>query len=253
MEHNELEAVSIVVPAYNEAASIKESVERMISVLDTTGREFEIVVVSDGSSDNTEVIVSAIEDTRVKLLRNKTNRGKGFSLRHGFSSSNNPLVVFIDGDLDLNPSVLPDYLTRLDNHEADVIIGSKMHPDSKIDYPMSRRVASKVFKIATRAVTGLQISDTQTGLKAMRKEKVSQAVESCETDGFSFDLEFLSNVVDSGGSIKDAPVILDFDFTSTIGTSSALTALWDLRYASRYRRWKKRKQWRKDRAVSHDK
>ncbi|MEG0027755.1 MAG: glycosyltransferase family 2 protein [Aurantimicrobium sp.] len=234
-------AVSVVVPAYNESASIQESLARIDKVLAGTGRDYEIIVVSDGSTDNTSALVTSVGVNSVRLVENDYNKGKGFTLRHGFSEAKNPLVVFIDGDLDLNPSVLPDYLDRLDADEADVIIGSKMHPQSQIDYPLSRRIASRIFKMATRVVTGLKISDTQTGLKAMNRNAVAPSIERCDSDGFSFDLEFLAQVTDSGGRIKDAPVILDFDFTSTIGTSSALKALFDLRYASRYRRWKNRK------------
>lgn len=234
-------AVSIVVPAFNESASIQESLARIDSVISATGRDYEIIVVSDGSTDNTSALVTSTGLSHVRLVENKQNRGKGYTLRHGFAESQYPLVVFIDGDLDLNPSVLPSYLDRLDANEADVIIGSKMHPQSQIDYPFSRRVASRVFKMATRIVTGLKISDTQTGLKAMNKAAVQESISRCDSDGFSFDLEFLAQVTDSGGRIKDAPVILDFDFTSTIGASSALTALYDLRYASRFRRWKNRR------------
>lgn len=233
--------VSVVVPAYNESASIHESLIRIDSVIAGTGRDYEIIVVSDGSTDNTSELVRNAHLPRVRLVENERNRGKGFTLRHGFSEAQMPLVVFIDGDLDLNPSVVPTYLDRLDNDEADVIIGSKMHPQSQIDYPLSRKIASRLFSFATRVITGLKISDTQTGLKAMQREKVAPSIARCDSDGFSFDLEFLAQVTDSHGRIKDAPVILDFDFTSTIGTSSALKALVDLRYASRYRRWKNRR------------
>lgn len=233
--------VSVVVPAYNESASIQESLARIDSVISETGRDYEIIVVSDGSTDNTAELVLATKLPKVRLVLNERNRGKGFTLRHGFSEATLPLVVFIDGDLDLNPSVVPAYLDRLDNDEADVIIGSKMHPASKIDYPRSRKIASRLFSFATRVITGLKISDTQTGLKAMQREKVASSIARCDSDGFSFDLEFLAQVTDSHGRISDAPVILDFDFTSTIGTSSALKALLDLRYASRYRRWKNRR------------
>lgn len=234
-------AVSVVVPAYNEEASISESLTRLASVLETTGREFEIIVVSDGSTDATSELVNSLGNPHVHLIENERNRGKGFTLRRGFSKAKFPLVVFIDGDLDLNPSVLPGYLDRLDADEADVIIGSKMHKDSQIAYPLRRRIASRVFSIATRVVTGLKISDTQTGLKAMQRQRVREAVEMCDSDGFSFDLEFLANVTDNGGRIADAPVILNFDFTSTIGASSAVKALLDLRFASRGRRRKNRR------------
>lgn len=238
------QGVSVVLPAYNESASISESLTRIDSVLEKTGREYEIIVVSDGSTDKTSEIVLNCKISKVRLLENGRNRGKGYTLRHGFAEAKFPLVVFIDGDLDLNPIVVPAYLERLDNDEADVIIGSKMHPDSQISYPLSRKIASRLFSFATRIITGLNISDTQTGLKAMQRENVSQSIFRSDSDGFSFDLEFLALVTDSNGRIQDAPVILDFGFTSTIGMSSAIKALLDLRYASRFRRWKNQRAYK---------
>lgn len=235
-------AVSLVVPAYNEAASIDQSLARLNSVISATGRGYEILVVSDGGTDGTVDIIRSSPIPQVRLIDNVTNRGKGYSLRRGFAEATNPLVVFIDGDLDLNPSVVPGYLDRLDTGEADVIIGSKMHKDSQIDYPLGRRIASRVFSAATRVITGLSISDTQTGLKAMNRQSVSPAIAACTSDGFSFDLEFLAQVTDHGGKIVDAPVILDFDFTSTIGASNAIKALYDLRLASRGRRRRNRRR-----------
>lgn len=243
METSKL-AVSLVVPAYNEAASIRQSLVRLNDIIATTGREYEIIVVSDGGSDNTAELVQSGSIPHVRLIDNITNRGKGFSLRRGFSEAKHPLVVFIDGDLDLNPSVVPAYLDRLDRGEADVIIGSKMHRDSQIDYPLGRRIASRLFSFATRVITGLRISDTQTGLKAMNRVAVTPAIDSCSSNGFSFDLEFLAQVTDHGGTIADAPVILDFDFTSTIGANNALKALYDLRFASRGKRRRNRKSLR---------
>jgi glycosyltransferase involved in cell wall biosynthesis len=229
-------AVSIVVPAYNEAASIDESLRRMISVMETTIREWEIIVISDGSVDGTDRIVSQLGLPGIRLIHYSPNRGKGYAQRLGFRESRHPFVTFIDGDLDLNPSVLPSYFERLDSGEADIVIGSKMHPDSAVRYPLSRRIASTAFRFATRIVTGLNLSDTQTGLKVMRRESVAVAIECSSSNGFSFDLEVLSLAQSSGARIVDAPVILEYDFTSTVDLASIVTALHELRHASRFRR-----------------
>lgn len=232
----ELSAVSVVVPAYQESASIVESLVRLHAVLAETRREFELIVVSDGSTDDTAQLArdSGVRDLTV--IEYHPNRGKGFALRTGFASTSNPLVVFIDGDLDLHPSVLPGYLDMIDSGEADVVVGSKMHPDSQVDYPLKRRLASRAFRLATRMMLGLNLGDTQTGLKAMRRDLVAPIIDLCDATGFSFDLELLAGLSDHGARVVEAPILLDFDFTSKVSASTAFHALLELARVARHRR-----------------
>lgn len=233
---DELPAVSVVVPAYQEAESIAESLRRLSTVMQATGRSYEIIVVSDGSTDGTANLARATEIPHMRVTEYEPNRGKGFALRHGFSLAANPLVAFIDGDLDLDPIVLPDFFDRLDRGIADVVVGSKVHPESVVDYPLPRRVASRIFRLATRLATGLRLGDTQTGIKAMRRELVAPVIAGCTATGFAFDLELLAGLSDRGARIVEAPVRLDFNFTSTIRLSSALEAFGDLAKVARHRR-----------------
>ncbi|WP_395639732.1 glycosyltransferase family 2 protein [Pseudolysinimonas sp.] len=234
--HDSRTAVSIIIPAYNESASIIASIDRIVSVVEGTRRPFEVIVVSDGSTDDTAAKVRAVAHPAVRLIDNSKNRGKGFALRTGFLEAAHPLIAFIDGDLDLDPVVLPDYFDLLDEGEADVVIGSKMHPESVVDYPLKRRLASRAFRLATRVVTGLNLSDTQTGLKAMTREIALPAVRRCVSNGFSFDLELLAQMSDDGARIREAPVVLTYEFTSSVGLRNITTALGELRHASRGRR-----------------
>lgn len=232
----ELSAVSVVVPAYQEAGSIDAALTRLVGVLESTGRGYEILVVSDGSTDGTAGLARGLGLPGVTVLEYFPNRGKGHALRYGFERAAHPLVAFLDGDLDLDPVVLPGFLDRLDAGEADVVVGSKVHPESNVTYPVTRRLASGTFRRVTRMMLGLNLGDTQTGIKAMRQSLAAPIMHDIRTTGFAFDLELMCWLVDRGARVVEAPVILDYEFTSTLKMSSAWEALRDLRLVAAHRR-----------------
>lgn len=228
-------ALSVVVPAYQEEGSIAPALERLLAVLEQDARPFEVVVVSDGSTDRTAELARGLGRTEVRVVEYHPNQGKGHALRTGFAEATNPLVAFVDGDMDLDPVVLPGYLATIEAGLADVVVGSKVHPDSQVDYPLSRRVASKGFKLATRLLIGLDLGDTQTGMKAMRRDAVAPAIERCTARGFAFDLELLARLVDHDVRVVEAPVVLEYEFTSTVGIGSVVEAFRDLVQVARRR------------------
>ena len=228
MNTTELTAVSVVVPAYQEAASIGPAVTRLAKVLDGTGRPYEILVVSDGSSDGTADEARALNLPQVTVLEYFPNQGKGHAVRYGFRHATNPLVAFMDGDLDLHPSVLPGFFDRLDADVADVVVGSKVHPESAVSYPPVRRVASRTFRLLTRLALGMDLGDTQTGIKAMRRSVAAPVIADLRVTGFAFDLEMMCWLAETGARIQEAPVVLDYEFTSRIGAGSMWEALRDL-------------------------
>lgn len=231
-----LSAVSVVVPAYQEAGSIEAALTRLAGVLEGTGRTYEILVVSDGSTDGTAERARALALPHTRVLEYFPNQGKGHALRHGFERAVHPLVAFLDGDLDLDPVVLPGFLDRLDADEADVVVGSKVHPGSNVSYPATRRLASTTFRGITRLMLGLDLGDTQTGIKAMRQSFAAPVMHEIRTQGFAFDLELMCWLVDRGARVVEAPVILNYEFTSTLKMSSAWEALRDLRVVASHRR-----------------
>jgi glycosyltransferase involved in cell wall biosynthesis len=238
----EKSAVSVVVPAFQEAASIAPALTRLAGVLEATGRTYEIIVVSDGSTDGTAARARELALPGTTVLEYSPNRGKGYALRYGFERSVHPLVAFIDGDLDLDPVVLPGFLDRLDADLADVVVGSKVHPESNVDYPFTRRVASGLFRRVTRLALGLDLGDTQTGVKAMRRSVAAPVMNSIRVTGFAFDLELMCWLVERGARVQEAPVVLNFEFTSTIEASSVWEALRDLRVVAMHRRQRMRQQ-----------
>lgn len=227
--------VSVVVPAYQEEASIVPALTRLLGVLDQAQRQYEVVVVCDGCTDRTAELARGVERREVQVLEYQPNQGKGHALQTGFAASRHPIVAFIDGDMDLDPVVLPGFIDMVDSRAADVVVGSKVHPDSRVDYPLTRRLASRAFRLATRVIIGLNLGDTQTGVKAMRRSAVAGSLERCTTTGFAFDLELLARLVDHEVRVVEAPVVLDYEFTSTMGLRSAVEAFHDLVTVARRR------------------
>ncbi|MEN8240052.1 MAG: glycosyltransferase family 2 protein [Actinomycetota bacterium] len=228
--------LSVVIPAYQEESGIAQALRRLLAVLDHEQRVFEVLVVSDGSTDGTVEQARSVVHPKVTVFEYTPNHGKGYALALGVEKTEYPLVLFMDGDLDLDPSVIPAYLEILDAGDADGVIGSKVHPDSVVEYPWLRRVLSRVFRLLTRLLVGLDLGDTQTGMKAFRRDVMADVASQCDSEGFAFDLELLCRLNDQGARIVEAPVILDYDFTSTVKPSAGIAAVRDLFRVSRWRR-----------------
>jgi glycosyltransferase involved in cell wall biosynthesis len=164
--------LSVIMPAFNEGAEIYDNLLETVSYLETLSPSFEIILVDDGSADNTleEARRAAERDKRIKVARNYHNLGKGWALKTGFKRAQGEVAVFLDADLDIHPSQVGLLLERLRSHDADVVIGSKFHPHSRIDYPLARRFFSFCYYIFIKLLFGLPLKDTQTGIKLYRRE-----------------------------------------------------------------------------------
>jgi glycosyltransferase involved in cell wall biosynthesis len=202
--------LSVVIPAYNEERVIVQSLEEACRAL--AGLEFELIIVDDGSQDATHSLVqqAADADPRIRPVRYDLNRGKGHALRHGFDHARGERVAFLDADLDLHPKLVSELMTVMDETRADVVIGSKLHPQSQVDYPLRRRVLSLGYSFLVRSMFGLPVLDTQTGVKLFRRQVLESILPKVTVDGFAFDLQLLSLAHRHGYQIVAAPVVLTF-------------------------------------------
>jgi dolichol-phosphate mannosyltransferase len=202
--------LSVVIPAYNEERVIIQSLEEACRAL--AGLEFELIVVDDGSQDATNSLVqqAADADPRIRAVRYDLNRGKGHALRYGFDHTRGERVAFLDADLDLHPKLVSELMTVMDETRADVVIGSKLHPQSRVDYPLRRRVLSLGYSYLVRSMFGLPVLDTQTGVKLFRRQVLESILPKVTVDGFAFDLQLLSLAHRHGYQIVAAPVVLTF-------------------------------------------
>ena len=145
--------VSLIMPAYNEQSYILRSIKRAKSVLKNLGLEYEIIVVDDGSRDNTRALANGeAQDGHAKIVGYDRNMGKGYAMKYGFLHSNGDIVVFLDSDLDIDAGILGRYVSLLD--DADVVIASKRHPQSRVEVPFKRWFLSYAFHALVKLLTG---------------------------------------------------------------------------------------------------
>jgi glycosyltransferase involved in cell wall biosynthesis len=201
--------LSVVMPLHNEGAWITSNVEQTMAVLRMLG-PFEMILVDDGSSDNSGEEVARLSEKfsgEVVSLR-LPHSGKGEALRRGAQAARGEFVVFIDADLDLPPEQILFFVAIQRVKKADAVIGSKMHPDSTVDYPLIRRVYSLAYFWLVKFLFGLPVRDTQTGLKLVRRGMLLAALGKTESRGFTLDLELLVRLVQLGAVMVEAPVVV---------------------------------------------
>jgi glycosyltransferase involved in cell wall biosynthesis len=204
--------LSVLMPAHDEGAGIFDNISETLRVLQGGTRDYEIIVIDDGSSDNTyaEAMRCAADNPSVTVIKNHTNLGKGWALREGFNVSTGDRVVFIDSDLDLHPSQLQVFFDYMRTMDAHVVIGSKRHPQSKLHYPLHRKIVSAVYFFLVKIMFRLPIHDTQTGLKLFEREVLERVFPRMLVKKFAFDLELLVLAHKHGYRIAEAPVVVDF-------------------------------------------
>jgi glycosyltransferase involved in cell wall biosynthesis len=204
---------SVVMPAFNEAEFIEKNVEETVITLAELGYRFEVIVVDDGSLDNTHEYAARARrqyPNHVRVVRYDENMGKGNALICGSAYATGDYVVFLDADMDLHPRQLPVLFDVLEARDADVVVGSKHHPLSHVSYPRIRRVYSLTYYALVRLLFGLPVRDTQTGLKVFRAQVLREVLPLLLVKRFAFDIELLTNAHRKGFKIVDAPVTLNF-------------------------------------------
>ncbi|MBI4227040.1 MAG: glycosyltransferase [Candidatus Omnitrophica bacterium] len=197
-------------PAYNEVAVITPSAQETLRTLDQFGWDYEVVVVDDGSLDGTLETLEQLArwHGRIVVARNRENFGKGRALKKGFRATSGELVAFLDCDLDLHPAQVKTLYEVMERTGADVVIGAKRHPESRVDYPWHRSLISNVYFFLIKILFGLPIRDTQTGLKLFRREVLAKIFPKMLVKRYAFDLELLALAHHYGYTIAQAPVAL---------------------------------------------
>lgn len=186
-------AVSIVIPAYNEATRIAESLQRIDAYLKTVPWNAEVLVVDDGSSDETCSIVHQSELPGLRLIRVGSNQGKGNAVKTGVLAALGKFVLFTDADLSAPIEEIQKLLDAAENQSADVVIGSRAVDRTYIEVHQTRtrELAGIFFNLMVRLWLGLRLSDTQCGFKLFRRERILPVFEKMSIRGFGFDPELL--------------------------------------------------------------
>lgn len=201
--------ISVVIPAYNEELRLRPTLERVREYLEGNFRDFEILVVDDGSTDGTVSLVSetAGELSGIRLLMNGKNMGKGYSVRNGILSSSGPLVLICDADMSTPIEELEKLLPFMDEG-FEIAIGSRglKESDLVIRQPWYRERLGKTFNLLIRILLVGGIKDTQCGFKLFKGDVAKRLFKKSRINGFSFDAEVLFIAKKLGYRIKEVPV-----------------------------------------------
>lgn len=222
--------LSVIIPAYKQEKTIKEDLLHLDDTLNLKdvlkNYEYELICVIDGLNGETDK--TRVEAEKAAKLRShlqvvgyQVNKGKGNAVRYGMARSKGSVVAFIDAGMDLDKGSLIMALQHFEWYNADIIVGSKRHPASKVEYPWQRRIFSFFYQLLVRLLFNLNVKDTQVGLKIFKREVLEKTLPRLLVKQFAFDIEMLAVANYLGYKrIYESPVLIKMDF----GGASVLTS-----------------------------
>jgi glycosyltransferase involved in cell wall biosynthesis len=220
--------VTIVVPYYNPGTSLRVTVEHMVEVLTNSDVTFEIIAVSDGSTDGSELSLEGLPPDLVRRVELDENQGKGQALQVGLSLGRGRYLGFLDADGDISPEFLSSFVSLMQLYQPDIILGSKRHPMSEVQYPWLRLVYSWGYQQLVRVLFHLEVQDTQVGIKLVDRDVMSAVLPLLVERRFAFDLELIVVARHMGyGRLFEAPVRIEQRFRSTISVRAVVGMLVD--------------------------
>ena len=218
--------LSLVIPFYNPGPRLASHVQDVVGVLRAEHVTFEVIAVSDGSTDGSPSSIAGIDQVRIVELAK--NQGKGAALRVGLAQGRGRYLGFIDADGDIPATQLSHFLVAIRAGGPDVVLGSKRHPDSDVIYPPLRRLYSFGYQQLTRLLFRLPTQDTQTGIKLIRRETLAAVLPKMLEKRFAFDLELLVVARRMGyRNFVELPVQITERFTTTISPKAVRRILLD--------------------------
>ncbi len=203
--------LSIIVPVFNEAPNIADNLQLLIREVEDDFPDFEVIVVSDGSTDETASKLRSLSHPGLKPLIYERNAGKGNAVRSGFERAQGDYILFIDGGMEIHPKEIRIFVGLMSLYDCDIVIGSKRHPQSRVDYPWYRHFLSWAFQLLVRKLFHVNVTDTQVGIKLFKAEVVRAILPHLQIDRYGFDLEILSLAHLAGyRRVLEAPIRLDY-------------------------------------------
>jgi glycosyltransferase involved in cell wall biosynthesis len=195
-----LEAVTVIIPAFNEEKTIGGVIASTSEILNSMALPYEIIVVDDGSTDMTGPIASTY---KVTLLTNETNHGKGYCLRRAMKSAHGEIIVTIDSDGEHQPKEIPDLMRPLFEN-ADIVAGSRFLSNTTEVTAKINRVGNSIFNFVIMALTGQVVTDSQTGFRAIKKTVLDKL--NLQSDGYEIETEITVKGLRKGYVLKELPI-----------------------------------------------
>lgn len=232
MENIKTNFLSVIVPAYRQEKTIKKDLLNILSTLEQgLGKDydFEVICVVDGDLDNTYKEASRIKSPKLRVFTYKTNLGKGHAVRFGMAKAKGDIISFLDAGMDISPKGIMMLLAHMNWYDADIIVGSKKHPVSRVNYPFIRSILSWGYHLGVKILFHLPLSDTQSGIKIFKRKVVEKILPRLLVKSYAMDIEMLSVAKYLGfDRIYEAPIEVRFDKkSSSIKWSTSLWMAWD--------------------------
>lgn len=229
MRSKTIKLLSLIIPVYHQERSIRKQLQNIIGELELLVTPYEVIVVVDGQDDKSFEEAKKVNSGKITVTGYKTNHGKGYAVRFGMGKCRGDVIGFLDAGGDLSELGLSMMLEHYKWYNADIIIGSKRHPVSKVEYPFARKILSWGYQQLVRVLFGLYVRDTQVGMKLYRREVLEDVLPRLVVKQFAFDIEILAVAHYLGyRRIFEAPVELDFTGASSITSLSVWKTIWNM-------------------------
>lgn len=217
--------LSLVVPVYRQEKTIVKNLKIIKQALDAIRYDYEIIAVIDGKVDNSFEKIKAAKITKVRCLFYSENRGKSYAIRLGMHHAKGDYIMFLDSGNEIDTSGISMLLEHMEWYNADIIVGSKRHPASQVQYSFLRKILSYGYYIFVKILFGVSVRDTQAGIKIYRKHVIKKVLPRLVEKKFAGDLEVLvvSRLL-GFKRIYEAPIKLDYSLGS-ITSAATLSAI----------------------------
>jgi glycosyltransferase involved in cell wall biosynthesis len=209
--------LSLIVPAYKQEDTIVQNIDTLMRVLSQIRYTSEIIVVLDGLNDNSNKKIA----THAKKWKNFScyaytqNRGKAFAIRYGMEKAKGDYIMFIDAGFDIDPNGISMLMEHLEWYDADIIVGSKRHPASQVNYTLQRKILSLGYYLLVKLLFDINVKDTQAGIKIFKRKVLERVLPRLLEKRFAGDLEMLVVARLLGfDRIFEAPIKLNYAFST---------------------------------------
>jgi len=231
LEKNPTHFLSLIIPVFKQEKTIVANLKQIQSVLETLRYDYEIIVVVDGKVD---AAFEKIQDAKFSKIRSFTyekNHGKSYAVRFGMQKAKGDYVMFLDSGMEIDPNGISMLLDHMEWYDADIIVGSKRHPVSQVNYSWQRKILSDGYYILVKLLFGIKIKDTQAGIKIFRKKVLEQTLPRLVEKKFAGDLEMLVAANTLGyHKIYEAPIKLTYNVGEGASTAATFSAIFNILY-----------------------
>ena len=232
MSEDKKKLLSVIVPTYKQEKTIRRDLETIDKTLEGglgNGFDYEIICVIDGELDNSKAEAKKVNSSKIKIYSYKENKGKGYAVRYGMKNASGDLISFLDAGMDISPKGIMMLMAHMDWYNADIIVGSKKHPASRVNYPIVRKLLSFGYHLGVKALFALPLTDTQSGIKIFKREVVEKILPRLLVKTYAMDIEMLAVAKYLGfDRIYEGPIEVSFNkLTSRINWLTSFKMAWD--------------------------